>query len=119
LELPAGARDVRLGGKAIAETLLTLRNNQLSGGLGPAEKLELSWRPAHAAAAAAALAADGVVTARLDARELTTEARLTLRVLTGQAGQWRLRLPPDSKLAVAAADEGRVEKIDHSRGKLV
>lgn len=116
LELPAGAREVRLGTKPLADTLLSMKDNKLSGGLGPAEKLDLSWRGAGAAASAAVLEADGQVVVRVEPRdggaEFTTETRLTLRVRAGQTSQWQLRVPPGSVLKVAPEDEARVAGID-------
>jgi hypothetical protein len=116
LDLPAGAREVRVGGKALAETLLALKDNRLSGGLGPAEKLDLSWRGAGAAASAAVFEAEGQIVARAERRdgaaELTTEAKLTLRVRAGQTSQWQLLVPLGSDVKVGSDDEARVAGID-------
>src|SRR6185503_6744530 len=53
LALPGGARDVRSGGKALVETLLRLKGTQLKGSLGPADKLDLTWRSPRDAATGA------------------------------------------------------------------
>jgi hypothetical protein len=115
LELPPDAREPRLAGSPLAETLLTLKGNQLTGGLGAAEKLDLSWRLANAGggpAEGAVLAAEGQIAARIDARELVTEAQLTLRVLSGQVKQWRLLVPAKSTLRFLPADEARVARVE-------
>ncbi|MFO0879013.1 MAG: hypothetical protein U0840_16845 [Gemmataceae bacterium] len=122
LDLPAGSRDLRVGGKPVADTLLTFRNNQVTGGLGAVGRLDLAWRSAATAATSAVLAAEGQVVSRLERRdktaELTTEARLTLRVLSGQTKQWRLLVPLRSEIKPATpADEARLERIEVSDQK--
>src|SRR5262249_48488779 len=77
LDLPAGARDVRSGGKALTATLLRLKGTQLKGSLGPVDKLDLSWRSPRDAATSAVLTADGVIAVKL-AKQLTTKAVITL-----------------------------------------
>lgn len=112
LELPPGSRDLRLGGRPVGETLLEMKNGRLTGNLGAAERLELSWRTAVAGAASPILTADGTVQVRLEPRQLTTEARLTLRVQSGRTAQWQLLVPAGARVRVGAADEGRVARIE-------
>lgn len=98
LDLPPGSRDLRLGKLSLAETLLEWKNNRLTGNLGAAERLELSWRAASAGAASPILTADGIVQVKVEARQLTSEARLTLRVQSGQVKQWQLLAPARARL---------------------
>jgi hypothetical protein len=109
LELPTGSRDVRIGGKALGGSDLALKGTVLTGNLGAIDRLELDWKSAQAASAGAVLAAEGKVQVRLNARELSSEARLTLRVLAGQAQQWRLIVPRGAVLAIAADDKARIK----------
>ncbi len=123
LELPAGAREIRLGGKPLAESLLSLQGNRLSGGLGPVEKLELAWRGAGAAASTAVLEAEGQILTRVERREdqpeLSTEAKLVLRTRGGQTNQWQLLVPVHAQIKVSPEDEARVQNIAVADQKLV
>ncbi|MFO0926402.1 MAG: hypothetical protein U0736_05100 [Gemmataceae bacterium] len=112
LELPAGSRDLRIGGRPIAETLLELKGNRLAGNLGAADRLELAWRTAVTGTARPILTADGVVQVRLEARQLATEARLTLRVQSGRTAQWQILAPAGARVRVAAADDSRVARVE-------
>jgi hypothetical protein len=112
LDLPAGSRDVRLGTRPIQGSLLSQKGAQLIGNLGALDRLELDWKSAQAASAGAVLAARGQIHVRLDARDLTTTARLILEVVAGQVQQWQLALPKGASLAVDAADQPRVTGID-------
>jgi hypothetical protein len=109
LELPAGARDARLAGVPVAETLVVLKNNRLAGSLGPTDKLDLTWR-VPAAGAAALLVAEGRVRVRLDQTGLTSSAELTLRAEAGQADVWRLVAPRDTTIRLPPADENRLKE---------
>jgi hypothetical protein len=112
IDLPGGTRDVRLGGKGLAETLVSLRGTRLAGSLGAADRLELSWKGAHPGSGAPVLLADGLVSVRFDSRGLSSEARLVLRALGGPVGQWRLLVPSRADVKPVAADEARVSRID-------
>jgi hypothetical protein len=118
LDLPANPLDVRLGGKPLtASSLVTLKGNQVAGNLGAADRLELDWKSAQPATAAAVLAVDGQVQVHLGRvrpgrNELTTRAQLTLRVQAGQTRQWQLLVPGKALVQVAAADLARVGKIE-------
>ncbi len=117
LELPVGVRDVRVGGKLIADTLLTHSNRKLVGGIGPAEKLDLTWQPAQAGGIAAVRLADGVIVARLDGKELNTEAKLTLRVQSGQVKEWKLLVPPKAELKFTPEAQARIARVEESDQK--
>jgi hypothetical protein len=119
LDLPGGSRDVRLGGKPLGGSLVSLKGNQLAGNLGAVERLELDWKSAQAASAGAVRIAEGLVQVRLDGKELTTAATLTLRVLAGQANDWRLAVPRGARVLPTAADEPRVARIDRVDQKQV
>lgn len=123
LDLPAGARDVRVGGKALSETLLKLENgNRVGGGLGPADKLDVSWREPRPAPGAPLLVADGRVHVRLSQGFLSTEADLTLRAESGQTDRWQVFIPRGAELRVAVDDQprlaGPVEAVDQPGGSL-
>jgi hypothetical protein len=116
-DLPAGAREVRIGGKPLAETLAKHRNNQLAGTLGAADRLDLSWKPAQAPSASAVLAAEGAIEVRVDDRQVKSRATLTLSVLGGQARQWSLLVPPGADIKPASGDEGRIDRITTTEQK--
>lgn len=112
VELPQKVRDVRLGGKPLADTVPKLAGNKLTGALGPAEKLELTWLPAQSDGIATVTVAEGIVTARLDSKELTTEARLTLRVQSGQVKEWKLLVPANAELKFTPEEQSRIARVE-------
>jgi hypothetical protein len=115
-DLPEGARDVRAGGKTPAEMLLAHRGARLEGALGAADRLELSWKSAQAASAGAVLAAEGEVLVQIEPRGVLTTANLTLKVLGGQAQQWRLLVPRQADVRVVDAGRvARTERRDHAQ----
>jgi hypothetical protein len=118
LELPAGVKDIQVGNKPMADTLLSMKGTLLAGSLGAADKLDLAWQGAHAAAGSGALAADGLIQVRLDPRGAHTTAKLTLKPLGGQVDRWRLVVPANAEVKTLAADEGRVGKIDLAKVNL-
>jgi hypothetical protein len=109
LGLPAEARDARVGGRPVAETLLTLKDDRLAGGLAPADRrLEVSWKTPLPPAGTPLLAADGRVVVHVDPTGTTTQAELTLRAEAGQVDTWRVLVPHGADLRVAREDEGRL-----------
>ncbi len=122
LDLPPGVKDVRVGGKPWADTLLTLKGSHLSGGLGPVDKLDLGWRGARARPGTPLLAAEGRIAVRLDMRGLTATAELTLRAEAGQTDRWRLLVPREAEVRLAPADEARlarpIESAEQGPGSL-
>jgi hypothetical protein len=109
LDLPPGARDVRVGGRPWGETLVVLKNNRLAGGLGPTDKLDVTWR-VPSSAAAPLLTAEGRLRIRLDPGGLTASAELTLRAEAGQTDVWRILAPRDAVVRLASADESRLKE---------
>jgi hypothetical protein len=107
MDLPGGTREVHVGGKPWSDTLVTFKSNHLGGGLGPTDKLDLTWK-VPTAGAATLLAADGRIRVRLDAGGLTITAELTLRAESGQASEWRLLAPRGAVVRAAPTDEGRL-----------
>jgi hypothetical protein len=118
LDLPTGVQDVRYAGKPLAENpLIELKGSRLtSDGLGPLDRLQLSWKADRATPAGPpVLTAEGRIQVRVDRRELVTEVELTLKVKgDGQTGQWRLFVPARTTLKVAPADESRVQRMEQS-----
>jgi hypothetical protein len=111
LDLPTGSGDVRIGGKHLSETLVKQKNNQLSGTLGAADRLDLAWKPAQAPSASAVLAAEGTIEVRVNVQQVKSEAKLTLTVLGGQTRQWSLLVPPKADVKPAPGDEARIDRI--------
>jgi hypothetical protein len=114
LELPPGAKDLRVNKRPLSECpFLKLIDKRLVGGpgLGSVDRLEVTWKDGRAAAGNPLRSADGPVQVRVG-RELTTVAKLTLRAEGGPVKDWQLLLPPKAELHVAPADEDRVAGID-------
>ncbi|HZV05772.1 MAG TPA: hypothetical protein VE999_11880 [Gemmataceae bacterium] len=115
LDLPAECTDVRVGGQLVKElqqTGLELKNNHLSGnpGLGPVDKLDLSWNLARQGAEDSVRTAEGRILARLDAAGLTTEADLLLKTEGAPAKTWSLLIPKNAEIKVLPSEkEDRVE----------
>ncbi len=101
LELPAGVTRVRLNGRTLpARQLAPAAGAPPAAVIGPTPpKLELAWdAPSSAAPAEAMLSAEGRYEVRIDDRAITTRARLTLKVLSGVAREWRIVAPPEAEV---------------------
>jgi hypothetical protein len=110
LTLPPGARDVRLGDKPLAETLLQLQDERVvTGTLGSADKLALSWRQGKASSGGPKLLeAEAAIHVSLDGRMVTTVAKLELKTGGSSTDRWELLVPPGAKVEVAVADQARI-----------
>jgi hypothetical protein len=108
LDLPSGARDVRIAGKPWADTLVSLKNNHLAGGLGPADRLDLAWR-VPSAGIATLRTAEGRIRVRLDASGVTASAELILRAEGGTVADWRIVAPRGATVRAMPADESRLK----------
>ncbi len=124
LDLPANGSDIRSGGQRLKDLQLPgleLKNNHLSGnlGLGPVDKLDLSWTEARHSVDAPVRTAEGRIQARLDGAGLTTEADLWLSVEGAPAKVWNLLVPRNADIKVLPSDkETRVEhRIDSAEQK--
>ncbi len=116
LDLPPKCMDVRVGGQLLKELQLPgleLKNNHLSGspGLGPVEKLDLSWKELRPAASDPVRTAEGRIQARLDASGLATEADLSLTAEGAATKVWRLIVPRNAEIKVLPSS--REARIDH------
>jgi hypothetical protein len=116
LELPAGAADVRVGGAPLTDPLLEFKGTQLKGALrgpegGAADRLDVAWKQAGAAAGATVLTAEGDVRVRVDARQTVSEADLTLRARGAPSAQWRLLVPPGARVELPD-DAARLQAVD-------
>lgn len=106
LELPASAKEVRLGKTTLATKPTEDRKQSRleAGGLGPLDRLELSWKgPVTRAVGPALLTADGRLTVQVHETFVETTAEITLSVLRGQTQQWQLQVPPQASLEVQSA----------------
>jgi hypothetical protein len=114
LDLPAGARDIRVGGKAATGAPATaVKGNRLEADLGAVARLDVSWKdPGAGGGTSPLLSVEGRVLVRVDARQATSTAELTLRTQGGQVKEWRLLVPPGAEVKAAAADEARIVAID-------
>src|SRR5579875_855802 len=115
LDLPANCTDVRLGGQLFKDLSLPgleLKNNHLRGnpGLGPVDKLDLSWREILPSTGDPVRTVEGRIQARLDAAGLTTEADLWLGVEGVPTKVWRLLVPRNAEVKLMPSDkETRIE----------
>jgi hypothetical protein len=115
LDLPANCTDVRVGGQLLKDRQLPgleLKNNHLRGspGLGPVDKLDLTWREARHTAADPVRTAQGRIQVRVSAAGLTSEADLWLTVEGAPTTLWRLLVPRNAEIKVLPSDkEDRVE----------
>src|SRR5579884_4034235 len=116
LELPPNCTELRIGGQLFKELQLPgleLKNNHLSGspGIGPVEKLDLSWKDLRRAAREPVRTAEGRILARLDASGLTNEADLWLTAEGTATKIWRLLIPRNAEIKVLPS--GKEARIDH------
>jgi|GEM_PF-2011002 hypothetical protein len=110
LDLPSNCTDVRLGGQLLKDLQLPgleLKNNHLRGspGLGPVDKLDLSWKEARPSVGEPLRIAEGRIQARLDAVGLTTQADLSLTAEGAPTKVWRLLVPRNAEIKVLASDK--------------
>ncbi len=116
LDLPPTCAEVRVGGQLFKELQLPgleLKNNHLSGspGLGPVDKLDLSWKETRRGASDPVRIAEGRIQARLDASGLMTEADLWLTVEGAATKVWRLLVPRNAEIKVLPV--GKETRIEH------
>src|SRR5207248_5750128 len=91
----------------------SFKDNRLTGDLGPADRLAVTYKGAAPAGGPVnVLSADGLVTVRVEPRGVSADARLTLQALAGQTAQWRLLLPARAEVKVDPSGTARVAKID-------
>lgn len=119
LDLPANCTDVRLGSQPLKDLQLPgleLKNNHLSGspGLGPVDKLDLSWKETRQFAGDPVRTAEGRIRVRLDASGVEMEADLLLAVEGTATNVWRLLVPRNAEIKILPSDkEARIEhRID-------
>jgi hypothetical protein len=110
LQLPANCTDVRVGGQLLKDLQLPgleLKNRHLRGnpGLGPVDKLELSWKEARPLVGEPVRTAEGHIQARLDAAGLTTLADLVLTAEGAATKVWRLLVPRNAEVKVLPSDK--------------
>jgi hypothetical protein len=122
LDLPANAKDVRVGGRPASDPLpagLGLKNQHLGGGLGPApvDKLDLVWKEPGPPSGVPVLTANGKIQVRLDPSGQITQAELLLKIEGAPTKLWRLLVPLGAEVKVSPADEGRVEAIETANQK--
>lgn len=128
LELPANCTDVRTGGQLLKDLQLPgleLKNNQLRGnpGLGPVDKLDLSWKEVRRFSGDPVRTAEGRIQVRLDAAGLATEADLWLTVEGAPAKTWRLLVPRNADIKILPSEkegpiEHRLETVDRNFASL-
>lgn len=111
LDLPPAVRDLRIAGRSFqAQDLNSKTDKRKMVGLGPIDKLEVTWKgPVAQQQAEPLMAALGKVEVTVDDSHVTTEAELTLQLLRGQTKEWKLYIPllPQTTVDpdVAAGDE--------------
>ncbi|HXG08510.1 MAG TPA: hypothetical protein VNK04_01855, partial [Gemmataceae bacterium] len=108
LDLPASVKEVRVGRTGTALATKPQEDKQRSrletGGLGPLEQLDLTWKgPASRPVGPPLLTAEGKITVQVSESVVTTVAEITLDVLRGQATQWQLQVPPQAVVRVKTA----------------
>lgn len=128
LDLPDNCTDVRVGGQLVKDLQLPgleLKNNHLHGnpGLGPVDKLDLSWKEARSSAGALVRTVEGRIGVLLDAAGLAAEADLTLTVEGAPTKIWRLLVPRNAEIKVLPSDkethvEHRIETADRKFASL-
>jgi hypothetical protein len=121
LELPKGAIDLRLGNRPLARTL-SFKDGKLTGGLGPAERLDLTYKEPRPPAAIAVPVAEGRIVVRVGPDGITTEAELTLSPEGGMMNLWQIVVPRGAMLRLAPEDQARlagpIENADQPVGSL-
>jgi hypothetical protein len=122
LELPKGCTDLRIGGQLLARTLLTLKDTKLTGGLGPVDRLDITYKEARPLAAAPVSVATGRIVVRVGTDAVTTDAELALFPEAGMVGMWQLLVPRGAELRLAPEDQARlagaIETADQPLGSL-
>lgn len=123
LELPAGVKKAQVRTALRGATGLTAPevkaepggngSSRVTGsGLGPVERLEVSWEVQAAAAGPPLLSVTaGRVVVRVDERNVTTHAEITVGVRRGQVKELQLLVPPQAVIRGPEGDD-RVVRID-------
>jgi hypothetical protein len=111
LELPAGSRDLSLGGNPLNDPLLEFKGNVLKGSLpASSDRLDLTW--AGPAAGPGALTVAGRIQVRLDERQTAVEAELLLRRQGGEADAWKVLVQPGSDVKLPSGEEDKLAAME-------
>ena len=113
---PAGRQDTQETYRTVPSTSLGPQTCRLkTAGLGPVERLELTWegQPPVEGARPLLTVEKSKITVRVDHEHVTTQAELTLGVRRGQTKQWQMLVPPQAVVRSADNDE-RIEAIETS-----
>jgi hypothetical protein len=125
LDLPAGVSEVKLAGsRALRTTRVESQRSRLEHVPLADRNLNLAWKgPAAAAPKGPPLReAVGRIIVRVEETYVSTEVELTLQVLSGEAAEWQLQLPPlpvDAHFDIKTPprDEPRIQSIVPSADK--
>lgn len=110
-EAPPSVAALQVNGRTLATHLDKARVPRVSDVLlGAADRLELSWKAPPAVAVheqgQPLTAADATVVVHVDETQVTTDAEMTLRVLRGKVGAWRLYVPAGTRIDLKDRDDG-------------
>jgi hypothetical protein len=101
LDLPDSVQEIRSNSRTLAARDLSSRNGQRKPiPLGPAEKLELSWKGPAPQPAQALQTAQATLDVRIDETQVTTEAELILQMKSGQTALWQIQAPAPPQATV-------------------
>lgn len=124
LDLPATVSEVRIGNRTLRTTPVEPQRSRVERIPVPTQHLSVAWKGSAAKPASGppVRLADGRIIVRISETHIFTEAELTLHVRSGEAAEWRLRLPAlpaDAVLEVKIPpqDEQRIQPIEQPHDK--
>jgi hypothetical protein len=84
-------------------------------GLGPVDRLNVTWRkPVAPLVKGPLLVEQGVITVRVEDKEIVTQAQFTLQDQRGQATRWLLQTPPQAEVEVLPLKDSELPAPAHN-----
>lgn len=97
-DVPDAVKELRIGGRPTSipsKELSSKSSPRQAVTLGAISRLDITWKgPAPVQLSDPLQAAQGQVMVRVEEKQVVIDADLTLRLLRGQANEWRIQAPP-------------------------
>lgn len=116
-DVPDTVKELRISGRATAiptKELNSKSSPRQSVALGALGRLDVTWKgPTPVRPSEPLQTAQGQVVVRVEEKQVVTDAELTLRMLLGQANEWRIQAPPSSLATIELKGQPQEQPACH------